>query len=732
MAVHRDDDAAGASARAWADSWEESARSNRAYAQLLLSVVPEFDRLAAACRTGARGERAVAHRIDRLLSTWGSGHWEVCLDRRWPGTPRANIDLIMVGPPGVVVIDVKTWAEPVVQGGRLFRGGRPADDQVDKLRAQREAISGIVAGLGVPPGMVEAIIVLAGRTMPGTEAGGVRVVGERSLWPELTRRGARLGADEVRRIHATIDRACPPAQDTSVSAARRVGRPLVLTPRGRRQPADDARDTLFAGDDVIAAAIEAQSRGPLEPWMTWLHPDQVQLVVRSISGPARIRGAAGTGKSVVALHRAHVLARQPEARVLVTSHVRALPSAQGRLFERLAPDLVHRVEFRGLHSWASRLLRSRGITPRLTDGDAAFTRAWDRCPSSPFLSSVVADRHYWRDEIRTVIKGRGLSELTDYLSLTRVGRRVPLREDARIAIWDLFSHYEEELRSEDASDYDDLLGQALSAVRAEAVQPPYTAVIVDEVQDLTCVGLRLVHAVVGDRPDGLLLVGDGQQSVYPGGCTLSEAGINVAGRGTVLTRNYRNAETVYRRASTVLLGDSFHDLDPVPTSGGREMEFALLGGQVAEVVGDTRRAQAISLAYAVEWTVHHGTPARDMAILLPSNSAVATWKALLERCRLRTVEFRDEAPTTDLPRIGTYVRSKGLEFTCVFLPDVDRAVGPMRPEESADAAAERQERERRQLFVAMTRARDRLWLGRTLAPEDPRDDTPSTSPVPPE
>jgi len=35
------------------------------------------------------------------------------------------------------------------------------------------------------------------------------------------------------------------------------------------------------------------------------------------------------------------------------------------------------------------------------------------------------------------------------------------------------------------------------------------AVIVDEVQDLTCVALQMLHALVGHRPDGLLLVGDG-------------------------------------------------------------------------------------------------------------------------------------------------------------------------------------------------------------------------------
>jgi superfamily I DNA/RNA helicase len=105
-------------------------------------------------------------------------------------------------------------------------------------------------------------------------------------------------------------------------------------------------------------------------------------------------------------------------------------------------------------------------------------------------------------------------------------------------------------------------------------------VIVDEVQDLTCVALQMLHALVGDRPDGLLLVGDGQQSIYPGGCSLAEAGICVVGRSSILQRNYRNRAEILRYALSFIDDDDFDDLDGVSQRGRRVIEMEDDGGEV--------------------------------------------------------------------------------------------------------------------------------------------------------
>jgi superfamily I DNA/RNA helicase len=498
-----------------------------------------------------------------------------------------------------------------------------------------------------------------------------------------------------------------------------VGRVLrrVTSPRPAHpepiQAAEPSPAPLITVDEVFAAAEEAAARGPVESWMVWLHPSQAQVTTRTYSGPARVRGPAGTGKTVVALHRAHHLARRPGAHVLVTSFVRTLPVVQAALFSRLAPDLARSVEFCSLHRWAGRQLHDRGIELRVGNGRGAFDRAWLTVGRHGPLGASPLPRTYWREEIGAVIKGRGLTDLDQYLALDRVGRRTPLREEQRRAVWALYQEYERRLREAGTCDYDDLLLRALHAVREEPVQPAYTAVVVDEVQDLTCTGMRLLHALAGDAPDGLFLVGDGQQSVYPGGFTLAEAGVNVTGRSVVLTRNYRNGAEVIRQALAVVSADRFDDLDREPEPGLRDLETERAGGRVATVCRPDRRSLQEALVRTLRWTWEHGTRVGDMAILVRSNRAAARWLGVLAAAGVPATSLLSyDGRSVDAVKVGTYQRAKGLEFSCVFLPDYDQAVPPPRPDESDDAFRDRAELERRRLFVAMTRARDDLWLGR--------------------
>ncbi|WP_235949071.1 3'-5' exonuclease [Candidatus Frankia alpina] len=232
-------------------------------------------------------------------------------------------------------------------------------------------------------------------------------------------------------------------------------------------------------------------------------------------------------------------------------------------------------------------------------------------------------------------------------------------------------------------------------------------------QDLTCVGLQLLHALVGDRPDGLLVVGDGQQSVYPGGFTLAEAGVSVVGRSTVLARNYRNREAILRYAQQVVAADSFDDLDVAGERGRRDVEIDRLGGEIHEVAV-TGPAEQASALRADLVDAHDGRGVRygDMALLAPTNDAVASWERILTRAGIPAVPLRRyDGRACDAVKIGTYHRSKGLDFARVYIPDRNRFPRPRREAESDDAYRERAALERRQLYVALTRARDSLWVG---------------------
>ncbi len=95
-------------------------------------------------------------------------------------------------------------------------------------------------------------------------------------------------------------------------------------------------------------------------------------------------------------------------------------------------------------------------------------------------------------------------------------------------MWDLYEAYARGLRERRAHDWEDIVLLARDAVAAVPLER-YDAVIVDEAQDLSCAMVSLMHRLVGDRADGLTLIGDGQQTIYPGGYTLGEIGISLSG-----------------------------------------------------------------------------------------------------------------------------------------------------------------------------------------------------------
>lgn len=390
----------------------------------------------------------------------------------------------------------------------------------------------------------------------------------------------------------------------------------------------------------------------------------------------------------------------------------------------MAPEHVRRIEFAPVHAVALRYLREHGLEPQYQQkgADTCFGLAWIQVGRGSALADLGVGPDYWRAEIATVIKGRGLTRFEQYARLARVGRSTPLQPVHRRAVWDLYERYEQLRVDRDILDRDDVLLKARDLARQQVGTDPdpgldsaagFDAVIVDEVQDLTCVGLQLLHAFVGDRPDGLLVVGDGQQSVYPGGFTLSEAGVSVVGRSTVLARNYRNGAAILRYAQAVVAGDSFDDLDSSPERGLREVEIDRPGGDVHEVAAADPAAQEQDLCTHLSSLARdRGVRYGDMAVLVPTNAEADHWRRVLARSGVPAISLRDyDGTSSETVKIGTYHRAKGLDFAHVCVPNRDRFPRPRHDHESDDAYRERATLQRRQLYVALTRARDGLWVG---------------------
>ncbi len=467
------------------------ARREREHAAQLIRRYRQAQATAARYEAAAAGERQVAA---TLLTLTGAG-WILLVDRRWPGSAVANVDMILVGPGGVFVIDVKNWRHlPEVVDGRLCAGADDRHDDIAKLLAITGKVQDSLAELHIAPAAVAPVMVFAGQSLDA-RIGSVRMLGTPEAAPHLAGSPRRLTASQVHRVAAHMEQAFP-AYDA----------PTIKEVDGATDvdaPAEEEL-ALFDAQAVARANEQAVYARPIESWMTFLHPDQLALVRRRWNGPARISGPAGTGKTVVGLHRAVWLAQRTTGRILYITFVRNLPRVHARLLARLSPAVADRVEFSSLHSWALAVLKQRGIVlrPHSNRVNTCFSLAWYHAGKGSVLQQLEPNPTYRQDEITYVIKGRGIADLGEYLHTSRPGRRTALQRVHKEAVWQLYQEYQRVCRQRGVQDFADVLLTALSAVKQHPVVPGYATVIADEVQDLTLTGVRLLHALVGDTRTG--------------------------------------------------------------------------------------------------------------------------------------------------------------------------------------------------------------------------------------
>ena len=320
---------------------------------------------------------------------------------------------------------------------------------------------------------------------------------------------------------------------------------------------------------------------------------------------------------------------------------------------------------------------------------------------------------YWQDEIRYVLKGRGLTDFAEYALLPRLGRFRPLNGEQRAMVWNLYREYElgaagtRHLR----------LGGRHPRGRGIARREPltgYAAVIVDEAQDLSCAMIRMLHGLAGDSPDALTLVSDGQQTIYPGGYTLAEAGVAIQGRGVVLGVNYRSTAEIIEFAKSLVKGDHAPDIEG--DAGRRRARRRAAARDAARCTPCSRRARCTtsrSSSGSVAWSPRTRTP--GSATSACSRSTPGTLARPPRRCTeagIPTVELEKwDGLSVDAVKVGTIKRSKGLEFKEVLVVRTPPHLVQADVVDPDEAAAERRLLQRRELYVAMTRAREGLWVG---------------------
>ncbi|MEB3167446.1 MAG: UvrD-helicase domain-containing protein [Synechococcaceae cyanobacterium] len=475
---------------------------------------------------------------------------------------------------------------------------------------------------------------------------------------------------------------------------------------------------VFTDDEPLEAMLSA----PMETWRVFLHPSQRRLVERHWSGPVRVLGGAGTGKTVAAMHRARWLAQQivdgPEtsrsARVLFTTFTRNLATdIRSNLAKICTPQQLQRIEVTHLDAWVNAYLRSQGLKIRQFDKEAreaAWSVAW--LMAEPALG---LDRRFYEEEWREVVLPQGCSTIEEYVAARRSGRGTRLNRQKRVQIWPVFDALRSELRQRGLWEPEEAKRAAADRLLASGQPPRYRAVIVDEAQDLDAAGFRLIRALAGpERSDDLFIVGDSHQRIYGRQLVLSQCGINVRGRSRKLRINYRTTEETRAWATAVLAGVGFDDLDGGSDSSGDYR--SLLHGEPPLVRGFNDPAEEHRfLVELLRSFQQNGASLASTCLTAPSNDAVKTLAERLQAdgipTRVITSEEADD-PSEPALRLATMHRIKGLEFDHMLIPGMSAGVMPNRrvldgcPDLVSQQAFE--QRERSLLHVAATRARKRL------------------------
>jgi hypothetical protein len=464
------------------------------------------------------------------------------------------------------------------------------------------------------------------------------------------------------------------------------------------------------GPDELTKMLEH----PFDVWRVFLHPMQRRIARRvSYNGPAMVSGGAGTGKTVTALHRAAFLADryigETGAPILLTTYTTSLANALAQQLDLLIddPGVRDRVDVRNLDKIAAEVVRrDLGRNPTLVAGPR-LRESWDTAAKE---LGVEYRGRFLLDEWEQVILAQGLTTQEEYLACKRTGRRKRLGANERRTVWQAISSLTERMREADEWSFLQFVEEA-ARILTKSGRSLYRHVIVDEAQDLHPAQWRLLRALVPSGPDDMFIVGDPHQRIYGSPVSLAKLNIKVVGRSHRLTVNYRTTQEILFWAVRVLGPATADGLDDEPDR---------LEGYVSPMHGrrpivrpfPDREAEIDALVAQVRTWLNDGVEPSAIGVAARVNTLVQRVKGALNAAGVPAVSTQAKG---DGVRVATMHAMKGLEFRCVAVTGADEELVPLpyaiTPMEVDRAAHEEDmQRERCLLFVACTRARDRLYV----------------------
>ncbi len=482
------------------------------------------------------------------------------------------------------------------------------------------------------------------------------------------------------------------------AATGRLAAPAPAAANPFAHPDALRRIRLITGHEELEQALAF----PWEKWGVFLHPSQRALVERPFSGAARVAGSAGTGKTIVAIHRAVRLTREdPLAKVLLTTFSEPLAAELARKVLVLAPEsggVVPRIMTASFQGIASQMFQlEHGVRPRIAR-DVVIRERLRAAAAAADLKGF--SERFLFSEWTNVVDAWGLTTLDGYSAVQRMGRKSRLGPNQRARLWPVFQAVRDALTAEQYMTWPEVFTGLADALSRRPTRP-FDHVVIDEAQDLAPAELRFFAALAPAKQDGLFLSGDIGQRIFQHPFSWASLGVDVRGRSYTLKVCYRTSQQI-RRAADRLLPVLLRDGDGLEDE--RRGIISVFDGPVPEVKSlATIAAEADTVRQAVGSWLSEGIASQEIGLFVRTPELVARAQAAIAG-----LVGADQVITAPMSL------AKGLEFRAVSIMACDEGILPL-DERVADAADEAEldeiyETERRLLYVACTRAREHLLL----------------------
>jgi len=485
--------------------------------------------------------------------------------------------------------------------------------------------------------------------------------------------------------------------------------------RALEQVDSQRRFHVITDDDELLEMLAA----PLDKWRVFLHPSQRRLVNNDWHGPVRVLGGAGTGKTVVAMHRAKWLVEKrftdAKDRIFFTTFTRNLAvDIEANLRKICSPELMRRIKVENLDSWVTAFLKTEGVPIRVAYGDE-LDELWQQA----FALGIIYPENFYKDEWKQVIQPQNITNAQAYFKASRVGRGTRLNRMQRAAVWPVFEEFRALMKQKGLKDREDAMYDACSLLQRKSDSDrPYCSIIVDEAQDMGPADFSLIRDLVPASGGGndIFIVGDPHQRIYGRQVVLSRCGIEVRGRSRKLRINYRTTDETRKWATALLAGLTMDDLD-----GGSDdltdyrslmhgaapwiQGFSCFEEEVEFIHGELQKLEAAQI------------PLSSICIVVRTNTLAKNYSSQLSQLNIENRSIsRSQADNPALPgvRVATMHRVKGLQFEYVFLAGLTHDHLP--PQAALSRTADQTARnailkaERCLLHVSATRAKQGVFV----------------------